>query len=268
MDRVVRRFLIVGFGIVGKAVHAGLLQNETYDVAVLDPPLDMNILDDGIRNYADYNFYDGIILTLPTPQGPVGECDDMAVEQYVQEIRKVAPRTPILIKSTISIELIDLLGDDPYLTTNPEFLTEADNLSEFLHQRFTIFGGRQCRFWYDVFLHAGIVMDNVKFTDKRTAAFAKYAINSYLATKVIFFNELRDFFGPKGFDELTECISLDERIGSSHMMVPGPDREYGFGGMCFPKDTSAFLRSSHGKLTLLEKARQINDDIKADRRWI
>jgi len=33
MDRVVRRFLIVGFGIVGKAVHAGLLQNETYDVA-------------------------------------------------------------------------------------------------------------------------------------------------------------------------------------------------------------------------------------------
>ena len=92
-------------------------------------------------------------------------------------------------------------------------------------------------------------MDNVKFTDKRTAAFAKYAINSYLATKVIFFNELRDFFGPKGFDELTECISLDERIGSSHMMVPGPDREYGFGGMCFPKDTNALYQQMIRKNT-------------------
>ena len=61
---------------------------------------------------------------------------------------------------------------------------------------------------------------------------------------------------------------MDNRIGKSHMMVPGPDRKYGFGGMCFPKDTSAFVKSGKGKLTLLQKAREINDDIQKDRRWI
>jgi UDPglucose 6-dehydrogenase len=37
-------------------------------------------------------------------------------------------------------------------------------------------------------------------------------------------------------------ISLDNRIGQSHLQVPGHDGSFGFGGMCFPKDTSALLR--------------------------
>jgi len=96
----------------------------------------------------------------------------------------------------------------------------------------------------------------------RTAAYAKYTINSFLATKVVFFNELHSMFGEDGFDELTQIVSMDNRIGRSHMMVPGPDRKYGFGGMCFPKDTSAFVKSGKGKLSLLEKAREINKEIR------
>ena len=68
-------------------------------------------------------------------------------------------------------------------------------------------------------------MGSVKFTDMRTAAYAKYSINSFLATKVIFFNELNLMFGQEGFDELTQIISMDDRIGKSHMMVPGPDKQ-------------------------------------------
>ena len=105
-------------------------------------------------------------------------------------------------------------------------------------------------------------MGSVKFTDMKTAAYAKYTINSFLATKVIFFNELQSMFGEDGFDELTQIVSMDDRIGRSHMMVPGPDRQYGFGGMCFPKDTSAFVKSGKGKLTLLEKVREINERIR------
>ena len=105
-------------------------------------------------------------------------------------------------------------------------------------------------------------MNHIKFTDKRTAAYAKYAINTFLATKVVFFNELHSMFGEDGFDELTQLISMDELIGKSHMMVPGPDRKYGFGGMCFPKDTSAFVKSGQGKLSLLKKAIDINKEIR------
>ena len=45
-------------------------------------------------------------------------------------------------------------------------------------------------------------------------------------------------------------------------MVPGPDRKYGFGGMCFPKDTSAFVKSGQGKLSLLKKAIDINKEMR------
>ena len=67
------------------------------------------------------------------------------------------------------------------------------------------------------------------------------------------------------FDALTELISLDERIGDSHMMVPGPDMTYGFGGMCFPKDTAAFTMSAKNHkspLELLEKVIEINNKIR------
>ena len=260
-----KKFLIIGYGVVGKAVFAGISQK--YAVEILDPPAGYELVQKDYI-YPHYHLYDGIIICLPTPQGPMGECDDMLVEQYHREIRKHAERIPILIKSTISVELADLLIEDNFLTTNPEFLTEADSEKEFLNQRFAIFGGQQCRFWYEIFQNANIKIDHIKFTDIRTAAYAKYTINTFLATKVIFFNELKSMFGEDGFDALTQIVAMDERIGKSHMMVPGPDREYGFGGMCFPKDTSAFIRSGAGKLSLLEKACDINKDIKEDRRWI
>ena len=260
-----KKFLIIGYGVVGKAVFAGISQK--YSVEILDPPAGYELVQKDYI-YPHYHLYDGIIICLPTPQGPIGECDDMMVEQYHREIRKHAPKVPVLIKSTISVELVELLKEDRFLTTNPEFLTEADSQEEFLNQKFAIFGGGQCLFWCTVFQDAGIKINHIKFTDIRTAAYAKYTINSFLATKVIFFNELKSMFGQDGFYELTQLVSMDERIGKSHMMVPGPDGKHGFGGMCFPKDTSAFVKSGQGKLTLLEKARKINQDIKEDKRWI
>ena len=249
-----KNLLIVGFGIVGQAVYAGLKDSNNIDIVDIEP-------NDNIEKY----HYDGIILCLPTPQGPTGECDDMLVEQYIRTIRAQDPDASILIKSTISIELVDLLEDDKHITYNPEFLTESDSIEEFQNQSFVIFGGHECRCWYEIFQNSGIYIGSVKFTDMRTAAYAKYSINSFLATKVIFFNELNLMFGQEGFDELTQIISMDDRIGKSHMMVPGPDKQYGFGGMCFPKDTEAFTVSAKRlktPLTLLEKTIEINKELR------
>jgi len=253
-----KKLLIIGFGVVGKAVYEGLERKNS--VQVLDQDKGFTIEDRGF--WSDYSSYDGIIICLPTPQGPMGECDDMMIEQYHREIRSVAPIVPILIKSTISIELVKLLEDDLALTFNPEFLTENDSIEEFKNQKFAIFGGENARYWYDIYINSGIKIDKVRFTSMKKAAYAKYTINSFLATKVIFFNELYNMYCDEGFDELIELVAMDERIGKSHMMVPGPDREFGFGGMCFPKDTSAFVTSGKGKLTLLEKVREINKELR------
>jgi len=249
-----KRLLIIGYGVVGQAVYEGLVENNIIDLLDIEPNDDI-----------DYSSYDGIILCLPTPQGPRGECDDMMVEQYHRSIRMEVPAVPILIKSTISIGLVELLEDDQEVTYNPEFLTEADSNKEFCHQKFAIFGGHHCRSWYELYINSGIKIDKVRFTSMKNAAYAKYTINSFLATKVIFFNELYNMYCDDGFDELTEIIAMDERIGKSHMMVPGPDREFGFGGMCLPKDTLAFATSASRKgspLKLLEEAILINKEIR------
>ena len=246
--------LIIGYGIVGQAVYEGLKENNTIDILDIEPNDDI-----------DYSSYGGIIICLPTPQGPRGECDDMMVEQYIQIIRMEVPAVPILIKSTISIGLVELLEDDQEVTYNPEFLTEADSNKDFCHQKFAIFGGHHCRSWYELYINSGIKIDKVRFTSMKNAAYAKYTINSFLATKVIFFNELYNMYCDDGFDELTEIVSMDERIGKSHMMVPGPDREFGFGGMCLPKDTLAFATSASRKgspLKLLEEVILINGQIR------
>jgi UDPglucose 6-dehydrogenase len=59
-------------------------------------------------------------------------------------------------------------------------------------------------------------------------------------------NELRGLAVASGLDYnvIAEMISLDERIGHSHMRVPGPDGTFGFGGHCLPKDTEALLSLS------------------------
>ena len=246
--------LIIGFGIVGQAVYEGLKENNKIDILDIEPNDDI-----------DYSSYDGIIICLPTPQGPRGECDDMLVEQYITTIRMEVPAVPILIKSTISLELVELLEDDQEVTFNPEFLTEADSHKQFCHQKFAIFGGHHCRSWYELFINSGIKIKKVRFTSMKNAAYAKYTINSFLATKVIFFNELYNMYCDDGFDELTEIIAMDKRIGKSHMMVPGSDREFGFGGMCFPKDTLAFATSASRKgspLKLLEEAILINNELR------
>jgi UDPglucose 6-dehydrogenase len=251
-----KKLLIIGYGIVGKAVYEGLGRKNLIDI--LDPGENFNC-------EKSYNSFEGIILCLPTPAGPAGECDDFLVEQYIRIIRKQIPNIPILIKSTISIDLVEILKNDIYLTYNPEFLTEADSLEEFKKQKFAIFGGHQCRFWYEIFINSDIKIKKVRFTSMKNAAFTKYSINSFLATKVIFFNELKKLYNDTNFDTLTELISLDKRIGKSHMMVPGSDGINGFGGMCLPKDTSAFTISAKRKkvpLKLLEKVIKINNEIR------
>ena len=44
------------------------------------------------------------------------------------------------------------------------------------------------------------------------------------------------------YDRVARMISFDPRIGQTHLQVPGPDGDYGFGGACFPKDTSALSK--------------------------
>jgi UDPglucose 6-dehydrogenase len=61
-------------------------------------------------------------------------------------------------------------------------------------------------------------------------------------------------------------LASDPRIGKSHMQVPGPDGQKGFGGHCFPKDTNAlnyYAKLSGVKLDVLKKVISKNNDIRS-----
>ena len=87
--------------------------------------------------------------------------------------------------------------------------------------------------------------------DLKTAAFIKYSINTFLASKVIFFNELHSIYEKintsDSWESVINIISRDKRIGDSHMNVPGHDGRKGFGGACFPKDSLALAKFADSK---------------------
>jgi UDPglucose 6-dehydrogenase len=70
----------------------------------------------------------------------------------------------------------------------------------------------------------------------------KYASNAFLATKVSFINAIANLCESVDADvrEVALGMGYDKRIGFEFLR-PGP----GYGGSCFPKDTSALLHTSH-----------------------
>ena len=103
------------------------------------------------------------------------------------------------------------------------------------------------------------------------AAMVKYTINTFLAMKVAFMNQIYQVFTDlydspphhETWKAFTEMLSADMRFGTSHLQVPGPDGQYGYGGTCFPKDVKAFIGfDENERLTILREVEQANTQIR------
>ena len=160
-----------------------------------------------------------------------------------------------------------------HFTTLELFPREESKEDDFINSSMIILGGEKNT--AKIVSNAFLQNSNCKtkdhiFTDLETASLIKYSINSFLASKVIFFNELHSVFKELGvndsWEEVIETISLDKRIGKSHMNVPGHDGRKGFGGACFPKDTLAFINyaSEMGvDLKSLKAVVKVNNEIRS-----
>ena len=246
--------LLVGYGFVGKAYYEAFKNTET--INIIDPLYNN-------KKIKDYPNAEGIIIAVPTPQSEDGSCD----MSYVLSVLSECPtNTPIMIKSTISLEgwkQIKQLYPDHEITFSPEFLRAATAVEDVLATKYVIVAGGDTTFWYEVYNEA---FPEVKayFLEPEEAITVKYFRNSFLATKVAFFNQIYDFCDRLGLDYryVREAIALDDRIGSSHTYVFEDSR--GFGGYCFPKDTAALLNTSKMlgiDLSILEAAVIYNNDI-------
>jgi UDPglucose 6-dehydrogenase len=109
-------------------------------------------------------------------------------------------------------------------------------------------------------------------TGTKTAEMVKYFTNCFLASKVTFANQMFQICNDNNidYDKVCEYALYDERIGKSHLAVPGPDGDLGFGGHCFPKDLAAMIAFgsiNDGDTSFLEAVQDYNDVCRRIRDW-
>ena len=234
------RIAVVGCGFVGGTV-ADILEENDIKVLRVDPKYYELSLPDAIAGS------DAAIVCLPTPQHiDNGSCDGQVVINVIGEISALDDNFPIMLKSTITPDYMELLPSD--VIYNPEFLKEASAKKDFKKQHAIILGkGELCKEEHletFVKLYETILPDTpIEIVDRNSASIIKYMHNAWLATKVAFFHQLYainlNTSRPFDYDKVTEVLSKFENIGPSHMKAPNEHGTLGYGGSCFPKDMQA-----------------------------
>lgn len=190
---------------------------------------------------------DLVFICLPTPQHIDGSANTDVVFDVIDSISVVLTSKSILItKSTMPIGSVKKIQNlvrktGAIVAANPEFLREGTAIQDTLHPERVIIGCDD-RDSADRIAKLYVSVDSQIFiTDPQSAELIKYASNAFLATKVTFINSVARLCDAVGADIATvsQALGSDSRIGNK-FLKPGP----GWGGSCFPKDTSALLRQS------------------------
>ena len=230
---------IIGLGFVGNAIMQSLEISCNLVLVDKDPAK-------GSNSYADLAECEGVFVCVPTPFGDDGKCDTSILEEVLKNLKDY---DNVIISKCTAPPLFykNLNKQYPNLVHSPEFLTAANAARDYINGKFIILGGRVKAYLDQAEKISKWGQPNatsVAYSSIEEASLAKYTINSFLATKVSFMNEIYQLASAIGADytSVAKMVSLDNRIGQSHLQVPGHDGSFGFGGMCFPKDTSALLK--------------------------
>ena len=190
---------------------------------------------------------DLVFICLPTPQDVDGSANTDVVFEVIDSISMALTSRSILItKSTMpigSVKKIQNLVRETGATVaaNPEFLREGTAVQDTLHPERVVIGCDD-RNSADRIAKLYVSLNSQVFiTDPQSAELIKYASNAFLATKVTFINSVARLCDAVGanIESVSQALGSDSRIGNK-FLKPGP----GWGGSCFPKDTSALLHLS------------------------
>lgn len=239
---------VIGQGFVGSAVREGMQHAFNVETLDIDPAKPSTV--ENTSELVD-RVDDVIFVCLPTPMKTNGRCDTRIVETAISDINDANKRLNkniiAVIKSTIEPGTTDRLNNrysNITIIFNPEFLTEANSFNDFKNQNRIIVGGpRPASTKVKTMYRRAFPKVPIIKTGARVAETVKYFINCFLATKVSFANEMKQVCDKidVDFDKVVEYALYDDRIGNSHLSVPGPDGNHGFGGHCFPKDLNAIM---------------------------
>lgn len=196
---------------------------------------------------------DAVFIAVGTPsRRGDGHADLTYVMAAAGEIaRALAGYTVVVVKSTVPVGTNRKVAEairaaNPAarfdVASNPEFLREGAAIEDFMRPDRVVIGvgSKQAREILDEIYRPLFLRDfPIVHTDLESAEMIKYAANAFLATKIGFINEIAALCERVGADvkAVAKGMGLDGRIGNKFLHA-GP----GYGGSCFPKDTSALAR--------------------------
>jgi UDPglucose 6-dehydrogenase len=212
---------------------------------------------------------DVIFIAVPTPPLPDGGVDLSFIEKVAREIAGAMTDYKVVVdKSTVPVRTGDKVAEtikryckgqvDFDVVSNPEFLREGFAVEDLMRPDRVVIGVRSqrpvpaMREIYAPF-RAPIIV-----TDINSAELIKHASNSFLALKISYINAISVLCEATGANvqEVANGMGMDARIGRRFL-----DASLGFGGSCFPKDLSAFVKIAEQvgyDFRLLKEVQRIN----------
>lgn len=215
-----------------------------------------------------------IAVGTPTRRGD-GHADLTYVFAAAQEVAIALDHYAVIVtKSTVPVGTNRRVEEvmrkaaptlDFDVASNPEFLREGAAIDDFMKPDRVIVGvesDRAAKVMSDIYRPLYLRDFPIVTTDLESAEMIKYAANAFLAIKITFINEIAALCEKTGADvkQVSKGIGLDGRIGNKFLHA-GP----GYGGSCFPKDTSALARIGQeyaSPMRLVETTILVNEEIK------
>lgn len=212
---------------------------------------------------------DVVFIAVPTPPQPDGSVDLSYIEKVAREIAAAMTGYKIIVdKSTVPVKTGDKVAEtikryckaqvEFDVVSNPEFLREGFAVEDLMKPDRIVIGVRSQRpvkAMQEVYtpFHAPIII-----TDINSAELIKHASNSFLALKISYINAIAVICEAAGANvqEVAAGMGMDERIGRRFL-----NAGIGFGGSCFPKDLSAFIKIAEQigyDFRLLKEVQRIN----------
>jgi UDPglucose 6-dehydrogenase len=183
-------------------------------------------------------------VCVDTPPTHSGDADLSRVSRVVEELPDLGERIVLIMKSTVPVgtgalvrERLNRVGlAHVGYVSNPEFLAEGSGLDDFRNPDRVVIGAFAEEDADAVAALYRFVEAPILRTDVASAEMVKMASNAFLATRVSFINEIANVCEVTGADveSVARGVGLDHRLGP-HFLRAG----IGYGGSCFPKDTSA-----------------------------